>query len=447
MLTFPPEFAPLVVTLVPVFTHPTLTRFTVLLVAAVLTPGRHTIANLLRTLGELVPGHPTSYQRVLSSARWSLLELGCALIRFLLHHVLPDGPITLVVDDTVESHPGRKVSGKGRHRDPVRSSHTFTAWKYGHKWVVVAVLVQFPWATRRWALPILVDLYRTRETNRAENRRHRTPAQLTKRLLRTLLIRFPNRRLILVGDSAYGSHELARFCRRHHARLTLVSKLCPQANFCEPPPAYSGRGRPRVTGPRCLKAAAVVAQTPASARTMLTVRWYGGGTREVAIVTGVAHWFQSGHGLVPLVWVFVQDRTGTHRDEYVYATDPTLTPIQILDVYTGRWNLETTFQECRSVLGLETTCGWCESTVVRMAPCEFGLYTMIAILYGQLADSDRVRGVSWPGKTDVTFSDAVISVRRRLWTATILPRLTHDGLLQQLAEPAKSVLLQALSRI
>src|SRR4051794_12805542 len=103
--------------------------------AALLTPGRRTIANLLRTLGGLAHGHKTSYQRVLSAARWSGLQLACALCRLLLRCWAPSGPVTLVGDDTVESHPGRHVYGKGRHRDPVRSSHSYTAWRYGHKWV------------------------------------------------------------------------------------------------------------------------------------------------------------------------------------------------------------------------------------------------------------------------------------------------------------------------
>jgi hypothetical protein len=66
--------------------------------------------------------------------------------------------VILVGDDAVDGHPGRRVYAKARHRDPVRSSHSYTAWRYGHKWVVLAVLVRFPFATRPWALPVLVDL-------------------------------------------------------------------------------------------------------------------------------------------------------------------------------------------------------------------------------------------------------------------------------------------------
>lgn len=237
-MILPPEARPLLDAFAPVFTRPTSRRFRLLLVAAILTTGRHTVANLLRTLGRLAPGHRTTYQRVLSRARWSGLQLGCALARFLLMHAVPDGPVTLVGDDTVDGHPGKRVDGKARHRDPVRSSHAYTAWKYGHKWVVLAVLVRFSWAGRPWALPVLVDLYRSEADDRERGRPHRTPAPLMCRLLRLLLMRCPDRRFVFVGDSAYGTHEVARFVHRHRRRLALVSKLHPEANLFEPPPPF-----------------------------------------------------------------------------------------------------------------------------------------------------------------------------------------------------------------
>jgi hypothetical protein len=91
--------------------------------------------------------------------RFSQADLG----RLLLDRFLPDGPVSLVGDDTVDGHPGRCVDGKARHRDPVRSSHSDTAWRYGHQAVVLAVLVRFPFALRPWALPVLIDLDRSEE--------------------------------------------------------------------------------------------------------------------------------------------------------------------------------------------------------------------------------------------------------------------------------------------
>jgi hypothetical protein len=128
-MILPNEVQPLLFVLAPAFTTPTFHRFTTVMAAAILTSGRRTVANLLRTLAALTSGHRTSYQRVLSQAQWSGLPLACLLSRFLLQQFLPHGLVRLVGDDTVDGHKGNKVHGKARHRDPVRSSHSYTAWR------------------------------------------------------------------------------------------------------------------------------------------------------------------------------------------------------------------------------------------------------------------------------------------------------------------------------
>ncbi len=82
----------------------------------------------------------------------------------------------------------------------------------------------------------------------------------------------------------------------------------------------------------------------------------------------------------------------------------------VIGAYRSRWNIETTFQEMRSELGLETTRGWREKTVLRAAPCLFGLYTVVAILFHALPESKRTGAVEWPGKTVTRFSDALAAV-------------------------------------
>lgn len=441
-MLLPTEAQPLLAAFLPHFAHPTYTRFVVLTAAAILTTGRRTVANVLRTVGDLAPGHHASYRRVLSSAEWSGLELGCALTRFLLAHLVPDGPVDLVGDDTVDGHPGRTVYGKGRHRDAVRSSHSYTAWRYGHKWVVLAVLVKFPFTSRRWALPVLVDLYRTPEVSKAEKVRHKTPAQLMCRLLRVVLVRFPGRTFVFAGDSGFGTHEVARFCHRHRGRLTLVSKCHPDVNLFAPPPPYAGKGRPRVKGDRLPKprAAAATAQ-----RRKLTVAWYGGGTRRIETATGTGHWYKGGAGLVPVRWVFVRDTTGTHRDEYLFTTDTTRTADAVVGTYCGRWSIETTFQECRSCVGLETTRGRSRKTVCRAAPCLFGLYTVVAVLYHSLPEAKRTGAVHWPGKQAVTFSDAITAVRRWVWVEGVFPQAKIDGAIAELPANVRELLLSGLT--
>ena len=446
MDSIPPAALPLLLHLAPAFTQPTFQRAVVLLFAALLTTGRRTVHNLLRTVGLLAPGDSSSYRRVLSEASWSGLRLAAALTRFVVLHFAPDGALRLVGDDTVDEHRGKKVYGKARHRDPVRSSHSYITYRYGHKWVVVALLVRFPWATRPWALPLLVVLYRSKKDNEQRKRPHQTPTELVQLQLRLWLRWLPGRCFVFAGDQGYGSHELACFASQQGGRLTLVSRFYANANLYEPPPVVVGKkpsGRPRKKGAKLPRPQDVVATAE---RTRLNVAWYGGGRRDIEVVTGVGHWYKSGVGLVAVRWVYVHDATGTHRDDYLYSTDVQLTATAIIETYTGRWNIETTFQEMRAYLGLETTRGWCQRTVQRAAPCLFGLYTVVAVLYATLrSQGAATASVDGEKKQGTTFSDAITTVRRWLWTEWVFARQGHNEAMAKVPDDLREILLTALA--
>jgi len=142
------------------FTQPTFRRFLLLTIGAILCPRRKTTTQVLRTLAPLVEGHHTAYHRVFSRAAWSLWTLAAALVRRILSWLPPEGTLHLVADDTSAQHKGKNVYGKGCHHDAVRSTHTHTVWRWGHRWVTLSILVRFPFASRPWALPVLVALYR-----------------------------------------------------------------------------------------------------------------------------------------------------------------------------------------------------------------------------------------------------------------------------------------------
>ena len=165
----------------------------------------------------------------------------------------------------------------------------------------------------------------------------------------------------------------------------------------------------------------------------------------MGLLSRTGHWYKSGAGVVPIRWVFVRDRDGTHRDEFFFSTDPALDPVTIIETYTVRWNLETTFQELHAWLGLETTRGWCRNTVLRMAPCLFGLYTAVALLYQTLPEEKRSGRVEWPGKSGVTFSDALMAVRRWLWREWVFPQVGVDPIVQKLPEPVQDLLFYGLA--
>src|SRR5262249_7367360 len=64
----------------------------------------------------------------------------------------------------------------------------------------------------------------------------------------------------------------------------------------------------------------------------------------------------------------------------------------------------------------EKTRGWTEATVLRTAPCLFGLYAVIAVWYAELpARWRRQRAMRRGDDAAVTFADAITAVRRWLW--------------------------------
>lgn len=421
-------------------------RFQTLLCAAILCTGRHTVNRLVRVAGGLAEGHWSSYHRVLSKRHWSTWRLARHLAGHILAHVLPEGTVPLVGDDTVTEHRGKKVFGKGCHRDAVRSTHSHLAYRWGHKWVVLAILVQLPGTKRFWALPILCALYRTKEENQRLGKRHKTPVDLMRQLLCVLLRWFPQRKFVFSGDGGFGTHALAKFAHRHHQRLSLVSRFYPDANLYAPPPVRKPgtNGRPRLKGKKLPAPAKVVEQT--KRRTRLDVGWYGGGRRRIEVVSGTGHWYRMGEELVPIRWVYVRDLTGTHRDEYFFTTDLELTPQQVVEYFTGRWAIEVTFEESREHVGFETTRGWCQRTVLRAEPCLLVLYTVIALWYASLPERTRATlAPTWTGKTTRTFSDAITLVRRHLWQNWVFQSPRHHTAFAKLTAKQKIFILSALT--
>ena len=453
MLSLPKVAGPLLRGFSIAFTKPTFQRALLLFVAFVLTPGRHTVTRALATTRALCRGHFSGYHRVLSRARWSPWPLGRVLAAAVLELVPAGGPVVCPVDDTCAQHRGRRVYGKGRHRDGCRATRTHNVWLWGHCWVVLAVNVTFPFApSRPWALPVLCALYRTREANEAEGRRrHKTPAVLARQLVAALVRWFPDRKFVLLGDGHYAGHALARFCRRHRRRLTLVSLLHPRAHLCQPPPPRrkGQMGRPRVRGPKLPHPQDTVAGARAKRR-RATVGWYGGKQRRVEFVTGTGHWYKATEGLVPVRWVFVHDRDGTHRDTYVYSTDPSLSPSAVVTLYTARWSVEVTFQEAKQHLGLATPRSRTAASVLRTAPCLLGLFSLVAVLFHRHTRGGvrppRPRAHPWYAKREVTFSDALAAVRRLFWQQTVFAVPVQHDALKKLPRKLRDTLLDQLSR-
>jgi hypothetical protein len=446
MLFIPSAARSLLMSFSVAFTEPTFRRVIPLVVGAILTMGNRTVTGVLRTLRGVVPGHITTYHRVLSRASWSLWPLGKVLAHAVLSLIPPEEPVLIPMDDTTAQHRGRCVYGKGCHHDAVRSAHKHVVFRWGHRWVVLAISVPFPFTWRRWALPVLAALYRPESLDQAENRRHKTAPALAHQLMAVLIHWFPERKFVFLGDGGYASHELAWFCHRHHRHASLVSRFHGDARLYAPAPKQRPRnGRPPLKGRKLPTPAQVVARR---VLTTTTVQWYGGADRRVGLVSGTGLWYKSGAGVVSIRWVFVRDLQGTHRDEYFYSTDPALTAPQIVSWFTARWPIETTFQEMRAHLGFETTRQHVAKSVLRTAPCLLGLFSVICLIFAEHAQRHPIRIRQRPGyvKTDPTFSDVIATVRRLFWQQTLFQQPLYRRGFQKLPSKFRNWMLDQLSQ-
>jgi hypothetical protein len=446
VFTFPRAAEPLISAFSIAFSARTFQRVTVLILGAILSLRRRTVTAMVSNVGRLARGHWSDYQRVLCRASWSLWPLGRALAAMILARIPPDQPVIVPVDDTAVQHKGRRVWGKGRHRDAIRSTHSHVVWLWGHKWVTLAINVKFPFASRPWALPVLAALYRPAEQNRGEQRRHKTPIRLAMQLMAALLHWFPGRKFILVGDGGFASHELARFCHRHRRHVALVSRFHADANLYDPPPAKRNPkgGRPRLKG---RKRAAPHRVVKRSRGKRVRVNWYGGQTRRVELVSGAGQWYKAGGGLTPVRWVFVRDLEGTHREEYFYSSDVSLAPEQIVSLFAARWSIEVTFQEVRTHLGFTTPRNWSKKSVLRTGPCLLGLYSLVSLIFARQIRERRATlpRAPWHAKPQATFSDAITAVRRLCWESVLKQPPFHAGV-TKLPRRLRLTLLDHLSR-
>src|SRR3954468_14596438 len=130
----------------------------VLIAGSLLAPGRRTVTAALRVMGLDHGAGSSVYHRVLSLGRWSSRAVAHRLLLLLVAAFVPQGPVVIGLDDTIERRWGAKIKARGIDRDPVRSSHGHFVKASGLRWLCVMLLAPIPWAGCVWALPFLTML-------------------------------------------------------------------------------------------------------------------------------------------------------------------------------------------------------------------------------------------------------------------------------------------------
>jgi hypothetical protein len=128
----------------PLFSARVWPQVQLLVVGALLTPGKRTVTAALRVLGPADNPKFSTFHRLLNRAHWSSLQASRVLLGLLMVAFVPSGPLVLVLDDTIERRTGAKISAKGIYRDPVRSSRGHFVKASGLRWLSLTLLTPSP---------------------------------------------------------------------------------------------------------------------------------------------------------------------------------------------------------------------------------------------------------------------------------------------------------------
>jgi DDE superfamily endonuclease len=408
--SLPRSLADLLAAFGPCFTAPTMRTFQALVAGFLAQPGLRTVTGML--VGARLAGrrhHDLAY-RFFATARWSADQVGLVLLDLIAAMLVPpDAAVVLAVDDTLWHRTGRRLHGVAWHHDGAGPGRHRPAW--GHRWVVVGIIVHLPFLDRAVCLPILARLWLPGDPDH-------TPLILARELLDLAVGHLGDRPVHLVGDAAYIGKPLQAL----PAHVTVTARLrCDAALYTPPPPRTGRRGRPRRKGDRLPELIVIAAMTRYQ-WTAVRVRCYGK-TLDRDVLALRCLWYGALKGQIVQV---ILSRPPGARDGYQLAlvtTDLAATPAVIIERYADRWSEEQAFLDARYLAGVGQARTRTRRSVERLVP--FGLCCLsLAICWyarhGQPTQDlavHRARAPWYRHKRTVSVADMLAALRRALLAA------------------------------
>lgn len=427
------------------FTTPTWENVLVLVMGALLAPGKRTVSACLRMTGRAEVRNFSSYHQILNRASWDSHAMSRRLLGMIIARLVPTGPVVIGLDDTIERRWGRKITARGIYRDPVRSSHGHFVKASGLRWLSFMVLTPLPWAGIVKALPVLTLLAPSERSSHQRGRRHKLLTDWARQGALQLCRWLPGRDIVFVGDSSFAVHEFAHAIAQHG---TLISRLRLDANlFAAPPERHAHTiGRPARKGPPLPKLKTLLTNPATPWQTIIVSSWYGRKEHKTLQITSdTALWHRRGTPPRPVRWVLVRDPDGKRAPQAFFSTNVTLDPADIIALFVRRWQVEVTFAETRAHLGVETQRQWSDKAILRTTPALLGLYSLVALwACDLLTKSSTPYAAAWYRKTSLTFTDAIGAVRLALWVGDIYRHSPTDRERQKIPPDRLTRMAEAL---
>lgn len=339
------------------------------------------------------------------------------------------------------------------------------AFAYGLNWVVLSLWLPVPW----WhsggvAIPILFRLYRQRKS--CPKGKHATRTQLAKEMMEFLIPHLPKERgVVLTGDSEYSCRTLVRPLVN---AIEYIGPIAMDAAVFDQPEEQKGPGRRRVRGARLPNPRALA--TNSMKWKKVTVKIYG---REVELLTKTiqGNWYTVSWKKRGRI-VVTRDPSGRLQDRAFYSTNPNRSDVEIIELFSKRWEIEVSFRNVKQHLGLQDPQnGWWrrkrgeptqpkrpganprgnigKHAIERTTPFVFYVYAITIIWFAKYGNADAVVEEAkicapwYRHKSNPSYLDILVTIRRDLWRNEILENPTQNGGLNKIAALLPQWLLAA----
>lgn len=416
MFTPPLEFSEIISGFSPLFSKKIFERAGQLLLGTILTRGKRTVCGVLRSLGMKHITNWDLYHRILSRATWSAFKCSQKLLMLLIKNFCSGPKLVFALDDTLERRWGRKIKARGIYHDAVRSTKSCFVKASGLRWVCLMLLGTVKWADRIWALPFFTVLAPSERYHRQQGRRHKKLGDWARQMAMTVHRWLPGFQSVIVADGSYAIMELLASTRTY---VNWIVRFRFDARLHDfPPPYQKGQmGRPPKKGKRQPSLQHRLHSPKTKWQRVRFSKWYGEQNKPMEIASGKAIWYRAGKATIPIKWVLVRDPKGKHDPVAILCTDLKMARREIVQDFVKRWQVEVTFEEVRAHLGMETQRQWSDLSIARTTPVLMALFSLVTLWADQLNDMQKltVFQTAWYQKPYPTFSDAVASVRYRIW--------------------------------
>ena len=312
------------------------------------------VTSIIRSLG-LGASQYENLIHYFRSTAWNVEQLRFIWIEILvgIGGLYKEGDsVILIADGVKEGKEGRKLPGVKRlHQESENVGKG--EYIFGHMYGAVGVLMGN--AKKIFCVPVSAAIHDGVNAIRNwENEGYKSVSHVVQTIRDSLLAasRFGGKCILLLDGYYLSIPAFEEWLSKHGTDMTIVTRAKKSAKAFEFPPAYSGKGRPKIRGAK-VKLMKLF-DTHADKFTELCVKTYGKTEIKRCFCVDLL-W---GEGLYqPLRFVLVKEA----ENNFILAcTNLSFTMEQIIRLYSYRFKIETAFRSLKQVVGGFMYHFWCK---------------------------------------------------------------------------------------